>query len=165
MTKNIVVIAHDIRSTHNVGSLFRTCEGLGVSKLYLTGYSPYPLTQNEKRLPHLARKIDSQIQKTALGAEKHLPWEASDSLDDIVSMLIHEGYEIVAVEQTKASIPISDFIPNGKLALLFGNEVTGLQKKELKFADTQIEIPMRGRKESFNIVVAAAIAIYHCSTS
>ncbi|MEI6755611.1 MAG: TrmH family RNA methyltransferase, partial [bacterium] len=82
--KCIILIAHNLRSAHNVGSLLRTADAMGVSKVYLTGYSPYPKSENDSRLPHLALKIDKNIAKTALGAEENIDWEHNDSLDAIM---------------------------------------------------------------------------------
>ena len=89
----IVVIAHNIRSTHNVGSIFRTCDGFGVSKLILSGYTPYPTNDSDTRLPHQSRKLTSQIHKTALGAENNIPFEHQPSLD--IPSLKGAGYTIV----------------------------------------------------------------------
>lgn len=159
--RQIVVIAHDVRSAHNIGSLFRTCEGLGVKKLYLTGYTPYPAAKKDERLPHLKNKIDSQIARTSLGAEKSLPWEHKDDLNELTAQLKSGGFEITTLEQTKKSTILPDYSPGSKVALIVGNEVKGLDERFIKIADVCIEIPMMGKKESFNVVQAAAMALYH----
>jgi 23S rRNA (guanosine2251-2'-O)-methyltransferase len=160
--KDIVVIAHDIRSTHNVGSLLRTCEGLGVSKVYFTGYTPYPPAQNDTRLPHIAQKLGKQIDKTALGAEELVPWTHSDDIATCIVELRRADYTIVGLEQTKHSIALPDFKVAQKLALLLGREVEGITPEVLALCDQLVEIPMFGQKESFNVVQAAAMALYHC---
>lgn len=160
---SIVVIAHDIRSTHNVGSLFRTCDGLGIDKLYLSGYTPYPKQTKDKRLPHLADKTDHQIHKTALGAEKILAWEYQEDISKIVENLKSQNYQVVALEQSENSISLTGFVSPDKIALILGNEVTGLDFKALSLTSICLEIPMLGKKESFNVVQAAAMALYHLS--
>jgi 23S rRNA (guanosine2251-2'-O)-methyltransferase len=157
---NIVVIAHDIRSTHNVGSLLRTCEGLGVAHIYFTGYTPFPLAHDDTRLPHIARKLTAQIQKTALGAESLVPWSHIDDAVVCIAKLKTEGYSIVALEQTPDSIPLPDYRSSGRIALLLGREVEGIEPAILKLCDISVEIPMFGHKESFNVVEAASMALY-----
>lgn len=159
--RKIVIIAHDIRSTHNVGALFRTCDGLGIAKIYLTGYSPYPKKADDERLPHLVDKIDKQIHKTALGAETNIDWEQAENPVDIIKNLKLRNYHIIALEQAKDSVAITNFQPPDKIALLLGNEVDGLNPHLLKLASTVLEIPMYGSKESFNVIQAAAMALYH----
>ena len=160
--RKIVVIAHDIRSTHNVGSLLRTAEGLGVEKVYFTGYTPYPLHENDARLPHLANKIHQQIQKTALGAEKSQKWEQSENIEAVIASLKQEGYTIAALEQAQGAISLPEYQPPDKLAILLGTEVEGLDTELLALCSSTLEIPMFGQKESFNVVQAAAMCIYHC---
>ncbi|HSX15332.1 MAG TPA: TrmH family RNA methyltransferase [Candidatus Saccharimonadales bacterium] len=162
ISRDIVVIAHDIRSTHNVGSLLRTCEGLGISKVYLTGYTPYPaLPQGDSRLPHIAQKLTAQIHKTALDAETLVPWEHSDGIAACIARLRADGYAIAGLEQSERSTPLHKFAPPGKIAVLLGREVEGIDPTVLALCDMHIEIPMLGRKESFNVVQAAAMALYH----
>ena len=159
--RHIVVIAHDIRSTHNVGSLLRTCEGLGVQHVYFTGYTPYPeLAEGDPRLPHIARKLAAQITKTALGAETLVSWSHADDVAACIRQLKAEGYQVAALEQAADSTPLPDFTPPDKVALLLGREVEGIAPELLKLCDTSLEIPMFGRKESFNVVQAAAMALY-----
>ena len=156
-----MLIAHNLRSAHNVGSLLRTAEGLGVSQVFLTGYTPYPHQKNDSRLPHLSQKIDSQISKTALGAEKTLG-EHSESIHETIKKLKKTGYEIAALEQAPNSIKLTVFVPPEKLAIVVGREVDGIEPEILELCDTILEIPMLGQKESFNVVQAAAMALYHC---
>lgn len=157
----IIVIAHNIRSTHNIGSIFRTCEGFGVAKIIISGYSPYPKLPKETRLPHIESKLTAQIHKTALGAEAMVPFthqEKPDLLD-----LKNQGFKIVGLEQDKRSIMLNDYKKPEKIALLLGEEVFGITDDLLEICDDLIEIPMFGKKESFNVSVAAGIALYQLS--
>lgn len=158
----IVLCLHNIRSTHNVGSIFRTAEGLGVNKIILSGYTPYPGTANDSRLPHISQKLSSQIHKTALGAEQMVPFEYTETLN--LSMLKLMGYRIVALEQSPRSVKLHSYKPPTKIALLVGEEVNGIDQDTLAQCDDIIEIPMVGKKESFNVSVAAAIALYSLTT-
>lgn len=157
----IIVIAHNIRSTHNVGSIFRTCEGFGVKKLILSGYTPYPQVENDKRLPHISEKLTAQIHKTALDAETIVPFEYQ-SIPDLESLKA-DGYRLVALEQADQSILLPEYEKSEKIALLLGEEVHGIEESLLEQCDDVIEIPMNGQKESFNVSVAAGIALYALS--
>ncbi len=157
----LVLIAHNLRSSHNVGSLLRTAEGLGVGKVWLTGYSPYPLSSSDERLPHLARKTDAQIAKTALGAEKLVPWEHAGDIQAVITGLKTDGFTVAGLEQTASSTALPDFKTPQKIALIVGRETEGLEPEILEVCDLSLEIPMPGRKESFNVVQAAAMALYH----
>ena len=159
--RKIVLIAHDIRSTHNVGSILRTAEGLGLTKVYLTGYTPYPHHQTDARLPHESQKIHKQISKTALGAEDSALWAHKQDVSELIARLKEDGYSIVALEQSKGSSLLPSYKPSDKVVLLLGREVEGIAPEFIKLADTTLEIPMFGQKESFNVVQAAAMACYH----
>ena len=155
----IIVIAHNIRSTHNIGAIFRTCEGFGVTKIILSGYSPYPsLPSDDPRLPHIAEKLTSQIHKTALDAEMMVPFEYSETPD--LATLRQDGYRIVGLEQDDTSVILNAYSIPEKLALLLGEEVHGLTNELRESCDDLIEIPMVGKKESFNVSVACGIALY-----
>ena len=158
---HIVVIAHNIRSTHNVGSIFRTCEGFGVEKLILSGYTPYPTIAGDTRLPHIREKITSQIHKTALDAEQLVPFEYHETLD--LGTLDLAGYRIVALEQAPDSINLHDYRAPDYVALILGEEVHGITADILSQCDDCLEIPMHGQKESFNVSVATGIALYEHS--
>ncbi len=160
MKREIIVIAHDIRSAHNIGSLLRTCEGLGVHKIIFSGYSPYPAEETDTRLPHIVRKLSAQIEKTSLGAEKTIPWEHQADIYKVFDDLKAAGFVLVALEQDKNSTKLPEYSPPQKVALLLGSEVTGIEKELLKYVDAIVEIPMFGQKESFNVVQAAAMALY-----
>lgn len=160
---DIIVIAHNIRSTHNVGAIFRTAEGFGVSKIILTGYTPYPLLNKDSRLPHIAQKLTKQINKTALGAEVIVAFEYLEQPP--LNELKAGGYRIVALEQASNSIPMASYTPPEKIVLLLGEEVEGITPELLAECEDIIEIPMIGKKESFNVSVATGIALYALATN
>jgi tRNA G18 (ribose-2'-O)-methylase SpoU len=143
---SIHLLAHNIRSLWNVGSLFRTCDGLGVEKIYLTGYTGHP-----------PRK---EITKTALGAEEFVAWEHRDEPMHVIEELKEDGFQIVSLEQTATSISIDEFDPKYPLCLILGNELDGVRDDILEASDTVLEIPMLGKKESLNVSVAAGIALH-----
>lgn len=154
----IIVIAHNIRSTHNVGAIFRTSEGFGVTKIILSGYTPYPHIQNDTRLPHIADKLTQQIHKTALNAETLVPFEHQEEPD--LATLKAQGFRIVGLEQDMRSVMLPDYKPPQKIVLLLGEEVEGITSTLRNLCDDLIEIPMVGKKESYNVSVAAGIALY-----
>lgn len=157
----IIVIAHNIRSTHNVGSIFRTSEGFGVRQIILSGYTPYPSIDSDTRLPHIATKLHSQIHKTALGAEEMVPFEFQETPD--IAALKSAGYRIIGLEQDKRSIMLKNYQVPEKVVLLLGEEVEGLTAELRDACDDLVEIPMYGQKESFNVSVATGIALYQLS--
>ena len=159
--RKIIVIAHNLRSTHNVGSLLRTAEGLGVETVYLTGYTPYPQHTNDTRLPHIALKLTGAIKKTALGAEISQPWKQSDDIFPVLNQLKSDGYALYALEQTVKAQALPTFKPSERCALILGSEVTGVPQEILDAVDQHIVIPMFGKKESFNVIQAAAMSLYH----
>jgi 23S rRNA (guanosine2251-2'-O)-methyltransferase len=124
MTKSLIVIAHDIRSAHNVGSLMRTCEALGAQKLILSGYTPHPSVKNDSRLPHIGIRQAKQINKTALGAEQSLDWEYKNDVNNVINDLHKDGYVIAGLEQAPRSTKLNNFNAPKKLAILLGREVT-----------------------------------------
>ncbi len=153
----MIAILYNIRSLHNVGSIFRTADAAGIEKLYLCGITPAPVDSFGKVHPQLA--------KVALGAERYVPWEKIGSVSKLIDKLKSDGCKIFAIEQSKKSIPyykLSRFyILDSRLCLIVGNEVRGLPKTILAKADKILEIPMRGRKESLNVAVAFGIAVFH----
>jgi 23S rRNA (guanosine2251-2'-O)-methyltransferase len=164
MKRSVVLIAHNLRSCHNVGSLLRTAEGLGLDTVYLTGYTPYPILPHDKRMPHIANKIHRQINKTALGAEDSLKWIQNEDISPIINDLRQNDYIIVSLEQTNA-IDITTWMPPEKIALIVGRETEGIEPEILKMSDVIVEIPMSGKKESFNVVQAAAMSLFYCKFS
>lgn len=147
--KNVVkfgLVLPDIRSCHNVGALFRTADASGVDFLYLTGYTATP--------------PKPQIDKVSLGAEKWMPWKHYKDTVRLVKSLKAKGIKIVALEKNEQSVDIGVADFTGPLALVVGNEVDGVDPKILALADTIVHIPMRGKKESLNVSIAAGIAMY-----
>ena len=156
----IRLIIHNVRSAHNVGSIFRTADGLGVDKIYLSGYSPYPVLKNDKRLPHIARKVDDKIKKTALGAESYVKWQKIDDEFDLIEKLKSDDWQIVCLEQTPDAVDLNGFVPEPMVALIVGNEIKGVDEDLISASDISLNIPMFGKKESYNVAEAAAMAIY-----
>lgn len=152
VNKELYLIIHNVRSAHNVGSLFRTADGMGVQKVYLTGYTGAPVDR-------FGRK-DQKISKVSLGAENTVPWEQG-VITNVIMKLKERNVEIAALEQTKNSIPLHTYHTEKSTALIVGNEVEGLPGAVLATSDVAIEIPMLGEKESLNVAVAAAIALYY----
>ena len=160
--RDIILSAHNLRSCHNVGSLLRTAEGLGVTKVILSGYTPHPAHLNDRRLPHEAQKITNQIHKTALGAENLVAWEYHRDLLPVLKKLQQAGYAVGAIEQTPDAKFLPNYHPPHKIALVVGREVEGVELEILEACDIVLEIPMFGKKESYNVVQAAAMGLYHC---
>lgn len=153
--KEFLVIAHNIRSLHNVGSIFRTADAFGVSKLYLTGFTGTPDYYVHK----------NKIEKVALGAEKFVPWEYVKSPIKLIKALRAKKIQIIALENhlpvgtgIARPINIEKFKPKFPLALVLGQERKGISKAILNLCDTAVEIPMLGKKESLNVSVAFGIA-------
>ena len=143
----VIVILDDVRSMHNVGSTFRTCDAFAVEAIYLCGYTPTP--------PH------RDIHKTALGATETVAWKHFPSTPEAVQHARNNGYKILAVEQAHNSILLQDFKwDNTPVALVFGNEVEGVIDNVLKTADGCIEIPQWGAKHSLNISVSVGVVLW-----
>lgn len=147
----VVVVLDNIRSAHNVGSAFRTCDSFKIDKLWLCGICAVPPS--------------AEIHKSALGAEDSVPWEHSDSTPDVVSRLRSLGYEIVSVEQTVNSVSLEKFSPEfaegKKYALIFGNEVDGVDQAVVDASDMSLEIPQFGTKHSLNVSVSVGVILWH----
>ena len=153
MNKEVYLILHNIRSLHNVGSLFRTADGAGVSSIILTGYTPKPVDAFG-----VSR---SEMAKTALGAEHSVPWEHKTHIGDVIQKLQRSGVSVIALEQDKRAVDYRAYNPTYPLALVVGNEVRGVSPAVREKCDGIIEIPMRGSKESLNVSVAGGIALFH----
>jgi rRNA methylases len=161
--KEIVILAHNIRSTFNVGSLFRTAEGFGVKEIIFSGYTPYPTVKSDTRLPHIRDKLTHQISKTALGAESLVAFQYSENIESTIEKLKNQDFTVIALEQSPSSVKLpeldSTHLPN-KIAVLIGEEIHGVTAELLNLCDYIIEIPMSGQKESFNVSTATGIIIY-----
>lgn len=168
-TLEICVVLPDIRSSHNIGSIFRTSDAAGVSRIVIAGYSPCPTDK--------FNRPQKEIAKTALGAEKTIPWEYVADPKKALSKLKAEGFALIAVEQDKRSISYKEFFDEkfrtakknkksdistslNKIAIVFGNEVDGLSTKLINMCEHVVDIPMKGEKESLNVSVSAGIVLY-----
>lgn len=161
----MVLILDNIRSTYNVGAILRTAEGLGIKQVVLSGYTPR--VNDQKLLPHLREKLNKEIHKTALGAEEMLEINASDDIICKLRELKEQGYQILGLENNineKNLVKLNDNqlgkMLGEKVVLILGEEVNGIKKSLYELIDLFIEIPMKGKKESFNVSVAAGIAMY-----
>ncbi|MDB4978080.1 MAG: tRNA/rRNA methyltransferase SpoU [Candidatus Peribacteria bacterium] len=143
--RSIIFLAHNVRSLWNVGSFFRTADAFAVEKIYLTGYTGHP-----------PRK---EITKTALGADKTMPWEHVIDPADVVRQLQADGWTIASLELHPDAIDIQRYKPPEKICIIVGHELTGVTDELLKLSDVTLKIPMLGAKESLNVAVAAGIAL------
>ena len=151
-----IVIIDNVRSAHNVGSIFRTSEGAGVSHIILAGYTPSPTDR--------FGRIQPEIAKTSLGASSMIPFEKLGSEEEItqrITKLKSDGFTIVALEQTPQSISMYDFLVPTKVAYIVGNEIDGVRHNLIDVCDLVVEIPMAGEKESLNVAVATGILLFH----
>ena len=148
----LIVILDNIRSLSNIGSVFRTSDAFRIEKIYLCGYTAQP--------PH------REIQKTAIGATKSVIWEHREDVFSLIKELQKENTEVYAIEQTKDSIMLDDFTPNKskKTALIYGNEVEGVQQEAIDLCDGVIEIPQIGTKHSLNISVSNGVVLWDLFT-
>ncbi len=156
----LVLVADNIRSAYNVGSLFRTADGAGIEKLILCGICPHPRVENDHRPPYVIERAEKALAKTALGAEKTLPFEYFADTVDAINNLKQERRTIYALEQSKASVNIFKTRLEFSAALIVGQELGGVNNEVLKHCDAVLEIPMFGQKDSLNVSVAAAIALF-----
>ncbi len=147
----VVVVLDNIRSAHNVGAAFRTCDSFKTDRIWLCGICAVPPS--------------AEIHKSALGAEDSVPWEHSDSTLEVVARLRSEGYTIVSVEQTVGSVSLEKFRPvfaeGKKYALIFGNEVDGVDQSVVDASDMTLEIPQFGTKHSLNVSVSVGVILWH----
>ncbi len=144
----LVVVLDNIRSCNNIGSVFRTADALLIEKVYLCGITATP--------------PNAEIHKTALDAEKSVEWEYVVKTEDAVNQLQKQGYTVYAIEQVENSVLLPDFTPGKeeKVAVVFGNEVKGVQQKVVSICNGSIEIPQFGTKHSFNVSVSAGIVLW-----
>lgn len=143
----VAVVLDSIRSLNNVGSIFRTADGAGIEKLWLCGITGYP--------------PQGEISRTALGAEDSVPWEYAKDILEVVRQYKTRGYQVVLLEQMDASIAYDEFIPDGPVCLVIGNEVDGIVEELAQLADVAVDIPMAGVKNSFNVAVAFGVVAVH----
>ncbi|MFT7557981.1 MAG: 23S rRNA (guanosine2251-2'-O)-methyltransferase [Planctomycetota bacterium] len=157
MNHHTIVVLNNLRSVHNVGSIFRTAEAAGVSQIFLVGTTPTPIDRFGRKRRDLA--------KVALGAEDMVAWEYRETLTEVVRELREQGVTIVAVEQSPTSVSYRAYTPDDACALVFGNEPEGLAPEDIALCDAVIEIPMFGKKESLNVSVTAGIILYRFAES
>ena len=150
--RQIELILLDIRSTYNVGAIFRTADAVGVSKIHLVGITPAPIDR--------FGRPRSDIAKSALGSEKTMSWESTKNIVPLLTKIKKNGFQIIAIEQSKNSVDYKKITPNKKVVVILGNEVKGISEKILKKCDIVAEIPMRGEKESLNVSVSCGIALF-----
>lgn len=151
-SKKVFVLLHNIRSTHNVGAIFRTADAAGVSKIYLSGYTPTPIDR-------FGREV-KELSKTALGGENSVEWECVKNPVTLIKNLKKEKVQIISIEQDKKSVDYKKVKPKYPVLVAMGNEVEGIDKNILKLSDIIAEIPMRGKKESLNVAVSFGIALF-----
>ncbi|MBI2098000.1 MAG: TrmH family RNA methyltransferase [Candidatus Vogelbacteria bacterium] len=158
-TKEIFLILHNVRSSQNVGAIFRVADAAGASKIYLTGYTPAPRDR--------FGRPNRQVIKTALGAEKFVKWAKFQNISKLISKLKAEslsdgkaGYKLIALEISPKSVDYRKVKITGPTVIIVGNEVRGLSPKILTRCDLVAEIPMRGRKESLNVAVALGVFLF-----
>ncbi|HEY4194171.1 MAG TPA: RNA methyltransferase [Mucilaginibacter sp.] len=144
----VTVVLDNVRSMHNIGSIFRTSDGFAVEQICLCGITAQP--------PH------REIEKTALGATQSVNWKYFPDTTEAVVYLRNKGYRVIAIEQAENSTQLNDFDPKAgeKYALIFGNEVNGVSDEVMEMIDTCVEIPQFGTKHSFNVVVSAGIVLW-----
>lgn len=152
MMQQRIAVLHNIRSLHNVGSMFRTADAAGVTKVYLTGYTPLPVDA--------FGKMRAEITKTALGAEHTVSWEQKKDIGALLFFLHTQGVYVVGLEQHAHAVDYRRVMPKKSWALVVGNEVRGLSKAVLQKCDVIAEISMRGKKESLNVSVAFGIGLF-----
>ena len=151
-----IIILDNIRSVHNVGSIFRTSECAGVEHIYCVGTTPVPIDRFGRKRKDFA--------KVSLGAEELVGWDHVadyEAMEKILKRLRGDNYEVIAVEQSERSVKLADFVPVSKVVYIFGNEVSGVGREFTGIADKILEIPMFGEKESLNVSVTAGIVIFH----
>ena len=162
------MVLHNIRSCYNVGAILRTCEGFGVLRVILSGYTPR--VHDGSLLPHLRDKLDREIHKTALGAEDMVDVYSCGDIISELSRLRNEGWQVVGLENNVSGVPLytlgSEELASAlgeRVVLVLGEEVAGIDYSLYDMIDLFVEIPMRGRKESFNVSVAAGITLFGLS--
>ena len=147
-----ILVLHDIRSAQNVGSLFRTADAVGISKIYLSSITPAPIDR--------FGRARSDIAKTALGAQATMAWEQYNDIVVLIEMYKSQGYQIIAIEQSEKSIDYKMIESKEKILFILGNEVEGVPEEVLGIVDSIVEIPMQGDKESLNVSVAGGIVLF-----
>ncbi len=152
MNNKTYLVLHNIRSVQNVGAIFRTADASGISKIYLTGYTPTPVDRFGRER--------SDVAKTALGAQKSVEWEYAKTATPVINKLRKQKVEVVAVEQSEKAVDYKKLKINSPTAFVFGNEVKGISKSILEKADKIAQINMLGQKESLNVSVTVGVFLF-----
>lgn len=152
----IRVLLHNIRSAHNVGSMFRTSDAIGVARIFLSGYTPLPVDR-------FGRPV-KEIAKTALGAEKSVPWNGERDVSRCIMRAKEEGFVVVGLEQDARAIDYARYSVDRPTLFVVGNEVRGMSPSLRAACDVLIEIPMRGTKESLNVSVSFGVALFRITS-
>ena len=150
--KEVVVLLHNIRSTHNVGSIFRTSDALGITKVYLVGITPTPTDKYGR--------VRKDVAKVALGGEKSVSWQYVKNPQNLIKELKRKRFRIISIEQSRDSVDYKKVKLKFPVLFIVGNEVKGIPKEILSLSDTVAEIPMAGKKESLNVSVAFGVALF-----
>ncbi len=150
--KPVHILLDNIRSVHNVASLFRTADCVGVEKIIVGGITPAPVDR--------FKKARADFAKVALGAEKSVTWEHVENIPAMIKKYKKNGFEIVALEQTKTAIKYTDYTITKPTLIILGAEVEGVAKNILKLCDVHVEIPMAGSKESLNVAIAGSVLLF-----
>lgn len=158
--REIVAIAHNMRSAYNVGALLRTSDVFGIDTVYCTGYTPYPKQPDDPRSPGLIHKLDHKIHKSALGAEHTVRCRHHPGMPALLAELRAGGFVIAGLEVDACAVDISEYRPPQRLALILGEELAGIPRRVRESCDALLQIPMFGSKDSLNVAVAAGIALY-----
>ena len=159
-TREIVAVAHNMRSAYNVGALLRTADIFSLSTVYCTGYTPYPEQEYDSRSPALVSKLNHKIHKSALGAENVVRCLYHPGVPALLAELRADGFTIAGLELDDRAVNIAEYAPPGKVALLLGEEIAGIPAKLRNSCDVLLQIPQFGTKDSLNVSVAAGIALY-----
>ncbi len=146
------MLLHNIRSSHNVGSIFRTADAIGVTRVYFSGYTPLPIDRFLRQ--------NKEIAKTALGAEKSVVWEKVSSFEQVILEIKNEGFVVIGLEQDIRSRDYRESFAGNKVLFVVGSEVEGMSPELRSYCDALVEIPMRGMKESLNVAVAFGVAVF-----
>lgn len=163
--RTIAVIAHNLRSVWNVGSVLRTSEVFAATRVYVTGFSPYPAQHaDDPRDPKLQAQQTKRMGKAAAGAELTMPVTHLPEVEPLLDSLRADGYTVAGLEIDPGAVPVTDYRPPHRVAVLLGDEVRGIETPLRERCDVLLQIPMSGQKGSLNVSVAAGIALYHLRT-
>ncbi len=148
----IYLILDSIRSHYNVGAIFRTADAIGVTKIFLCGYTPAPIDRFGREVPEIA--------KTSLGAAKRVSWSQASQVIDVIAELKQNGVTVISIEQSERAVSLYDVECQGDVAVVFGNEVDGVSQAAMELSDMIVDLPMYGTKESLNVSVTVGIVLY-----